>query len=114
MNNHTEYRRHSYQPPEHVHSAEEGEAVSQLAHRADPSLPTTQQTANSAKRVAWVRPTELANFTGPLIGRGVDLQAELIRRGRRTPVQATRAVRRGIAHSMQPERPAPQEEGIGL
>lgn len=114
MNTHSEYRRRSYQPTEQVHSAEDGEAVSQLAHRADPSLPTTQLTANSAKRVAWVRPTELANFTGPLIGRGVELQAELIRRARRTPVRATRAARRDIAHSLHTERTAPREEGIGL
>lgn len=113
MNNHAEYRRHSHQPPVQVPSAEDGEAVSQLAHRADPSLPTTQQPPQSSRRVAWVRPTELANFTGPLIGRGIDLQAELIRRARRAPVQATRAVRRHIHHSTQ-ERPAPREEGIAL
>ena len=112
MNSHAEYRRHSYRSPETSYSPEPDHSDGdQLARHADPSLPQTQQPGATSKRVAWVRPTELPNFAGPLVGRGIDLQAELIRRARRTPKTATRAVRRHIHH----QQPATsREEGIGL
>lgn len=115
MNNHPEYRRHTYRPPETSYSpeAEQAGQTNQLAHHADPSLQTTQPAAPSSKRIAWVRPTELPSYAGPLIGRGVDLQVELIRRARRSPVTATRAVRRHL-HRAAPTTPSPREEGIGL
>ena len=114
MNTHAEYRRHSYRPGT-SYSPESGYEVSQLAHDADPSLTQAQPpTGSNSRRVAWIRPTELAGFAGPLVGRGIDLQDELIRRARRTPKTATRAVRRRVGQSMHPERTTPREEGIGL
>ena len=115
MNTHAEYRRHNYSPAETSYSPEASHDVNQLAHDADPSLTQAQPpTGTSSRRVAWIRPTELASFTGPLIGRGIDLQTELIRRARRTPKTATRAARRRIGQSLHPERTTPREEGIGL
>jgi len=111
MNTHAEYRRHNYRPPEASYSPDAHHETSQLARHADPSLPETQQPSATSKRVAWVRPTELPNFAGPLVGRGIDLQAELIRRARRTPKTVTRAARR---HIHPPQGTAPREEGIGL
>ena len=111
MNTHAEYRRHSYRLPETTYSPEPTQEIDQLARHADPSLPRTEQLGATSKRVAWVRPTELPNLAGPLIGRGIDLQAELIRRARRTPKTVTRAARR---HVHQPQRDTTREEGIGL
>ena len=114
MNTHAEYRRHSHRPAETSFSPASGHDVSQLAHQADLSLTQAQPMRTTSKRVAWIRTTELASFAGPLVGRGIDLQAELIRRARRTPKTATRAVRRRIGQSLHPERTTPREEGIGL
>jgi hypothetical protein len=112
MNTHTEYRRHSYRPSEQPASTVD-QAASELARHGDPSLqheqPAREQTQ---KRVAWVRPTELGSYVGPMIGRGIDLQADLVRRARRTPATATRRIR----HSA-PDRPttsATSREGLGL
>lgn len=110
MNTHAEYRRHIYLPPETTYSPEPTQEI-ELARHADPSLPRTEQPGATSKRVAWVRPTELPNLAGPLVGRGIDLQAELIRRARRTPKTVTRAARR---HIHQPQRATTREEGIGL
>ena len=38
-------------------------------------------------------PTEMASYAGPLVGRGIDLHAELIRRALRAPTTASRAMR---------------------
>lgn len=111
MNTHAEYRRHSY-GPETSYSPEASHDANRLAHDADPSLTQARPpTGTSSRRVTWVRPTELPNFTGPLIGRGIDLQVELIRRARRAPKTVSRAARR---HIHQPQCSAPREEGIGL
>ena len=114
MNTHAEYRRHSYQPAETSNSPDASHDVSQLAHQADPSLTQAQPMGTTSKRVAWIRPTELASLAGPLVDRGIDLQDELFRRARRTPKTATRAVRRRVGQSLHPERTTPREEGIGL
>jgi hypothetical protein len=63
--------------------------------------------------IAWVRPTDLATYAAPLVGRGIDLQAELIRRARRGPATTTRALQRAIP------RPSPtlvvnRQEGLQL
>lgn len=113
MNTHAEYRRHSYRP-ETSYSPDANHGTSQFARHADPPLPETQQPGAISKRVAWIRPTDLSNFAGPLVGRGIDLQAELIRRARRTPKTATRAARHRIDQSLRSERTTPREEGIGL
>ena len=90
MNTDVEYRRHSHRPPHAVtptDSVDDPEnAASRLAHYRDPSLtrgmPVRPPTAVG---VAWVRPTELAAYAAPILGRGIDLQADLIRRARRSP-----------------------------
>lgn len=86
-----------------------------------PSLPsdgmerTALPPAVTAKNIAWVRPTELTAYSAPLIGRGIDLQAELIRRARRTPATATRAVRRSPSAPLtRREPPTAHEEGLQL
>ena len=95
MNTRPEYRRHTYRPPESSYS---------------PDAPTP---AEGAKRVTWVRPTDLVTYSGPLVGRGIDLETELIRRARRTPITATRAVRRRVAQTLH-RTPTSRTEGIGL
>ena len=113
MNTHAEYRRHSYRPPEHPSPAEGVESTaSELARHGDPSVgpghPGREQTQ---KRIAWVRPTELGSYLGPMVGRGIDLQTELVRRARRTPATMTRTLRHpGPDRSV----PAVSQEGLGL
>lgn len=114
MNTHAEYRRHSYQPPEHSTAAEAVDpAASELARHRDPSLRSDQPPREQKqKRVAWVRPTELGSYLGPMVGRGIDLQAELIRRARRTPTTTTRTLRHPG-----PDRsatPTSSQDGLGL
>src|SRR4051794_26068027 len=91
-------------------------AVSELAHHRDPSLSAAEGQAPSkaTKGIAWVRPTELAAYAAPMVGRGIDLQAELIRRARRTPVTARRAVGRGTPHSTSPSPWADRTRGLSL
>ena len=114
MNTHAEYRRHSYRPPEQpaVPDAVAPDA-SELARHRDPSLrsdePAREQTR---KGVAWVRPTELGSYVGPMVGRGIDLQAELVRRARRTPTTATRTIRYSAPN--RPTTSAASPEGLGL
>ena len=111
MNTHTEYRRHSYRPPEQPASTVDP-AASELARHGDPSLQHEQPARErTQKRVAWVRPTELGSYVGPMVGRGIDLQAELVRRARRTPATTTRTLRHPG-----PDRSAPavSQEGLGL
>lgn len=114
MNTHAEYRRHSYRPPERPSRAEGvNPTESELARHRDPSLgPEQPERGLAQKRIALVRPTELGSYLGPMIGRGIDLQAELVRRARRTPTTTTRTLRHPA-----PERPAtptPRHEGLGL
>jgi hypothetical protein len=59
-----------------------------------------------------VRPTELGSYVGPMIGRGIDLQAELVRRARRTPATTTRTIRHSASN--RPTTPAASSEGLGL
>jgi hypothetical protein len=93
VNTHSEYRRHGYQPPE-PSTPQPETAASELARHGDPSLAAASRTrAIAQKHVAWVRPTELASYAGPMVGRGVDLHAELLRRARRAPLTATRELR---------------------
>jgi hypothetical protein len=114
VNTHAEYRHHNYRPPEQPAAPESVEsAASELARHRDPSLasgPAQQQPR--AKRIAWVRPTELASYVGPMVGRGIDLQAELIHRARRTPATATRSLHRPGPSTA--TTPAPAQEGLGL
>ena len=115
MNTHSEYRRHGYQPPEPPTPQPEPEA-SELARHRDPSLATDSRPPFiPQKRVAWVRPTALASYAGPVVGRGIDLHAELVRRARRAPITASRARR----HPTPPTPPtlppaADRTEGLQL
>lgn len=92
MNTHSEYRRHGYQLPDPP-TPQPDEEANELARHGDPSLATgTGTLAISRKHLAWVRPTELASYVGPMVGRGIDLHTELVRRARRAPATA-RAMR---------------------
>ena len=115
MNTHAEYRRHSYRPPEPPVPNTEA-AGSALARHRDPSLSAPEGHAAPAKApkgIAWIRPTELASYVTPMVGRGIDLHAELIRRARRTPVTTRRALHRGV-HSPAPAQAANRTEGLSL
>lgn len=117
MNTHVEYRRHSYRLAEPSLPAPSTEANgSELARHRDPSLSVAggQAPAKAAKGIAWVRPTELATYVTPVVGRGVDLHAELIRRARRTPVTPTRAFHRGIPDSPSPRTSVNRTKGLSL
>jgi hypothetical protein len=117
VNTHAEYRRHGYRPPTSSLPTWGSMAMaSELARHGDPSLPRAegQATRRAVKRVAWVRPTELSTYLAPMVGRGVDLQAELIRRARRTPATSTRALHRGTPHTPSPTPPRPGHEGMSL
>jgi hypothetical protein len=113
VNTHAEYRRHSYRPPEQPATDAAAPDASELARHRDPSLrsdePAREQTR---KGVAWVRPTELGSYVGPMVGRGIDLQAELVRRARRTPTTATRTIRHSAPN--RPTTSAASPEGLGL
>ena len=114
MNTHAEYRRHSYRPPERPSPAEGVEPTAiELARHRDPSLGPDELVREQAqKRIAWVRPTELGSYLGPMVGRGIDLQTELVRRARRTPATTTRPLRhRGPDRSA---AAAVSQQGLGL
>lgn len=114
MNTHAEYRRHSYKavdPP--AQNAEQ--PVSELSHHRDRSLATAiTAPAAGSQGIAWVRPTDLASYAGPLVGRGIDLQSELIRRARRTPATTARAFQRRDPEIASPSSPSTRKEGLQL
>lgn len=116
MNTHAEYRRHAYRQPEQPATTPANEATAtELARHGDPSLRSNSAAPDpSQKRIAWVRPTELTSYVGPMVGRGVDLQAELIRRARRTPATTSRAVQQRAHRSPAAERPTARQEGLQL
>lgn len=100
MNTPEPYERHLDRTlPEAPSTPEHDTAFEALTVHRDPSLPgATAQAAPDHPRptVAWVRPSELPTLIGaPWTRRGIDLQAELTRRARRTPrTVATKAGRR--------------------
>lgn len=100
MNTHPRYRRHddrSVPSEEPTPLQPEGSEPAALSVHRDPSLAdTTNSRSYGAERgIAWVRPAELPAMVGTRwAGRGIDLQADLVRRARRTPVTAARAARR--------------------
>ena len=79
----------------------EADETSALARHKDPSV-TGKDVAGvaetkKARGVEWVRPSDLlASRSQRVSGRGIDFQAELVRRSRRVPVRAVRATGRGI------------------
>jgi hypothetical protein len=107
VNTDVEYRRHSQRPSNPVAVRDSADdldgAASRLAHRHDPSLDSAAPARpTTALGMTWVRPSELGAYSTPIVGRGIDLQAELIRRARRTPVTTTRALSRLVDHPTAP------------
>jgi hypothetical protein len=73
------------------------EAVAALAVHRDPSVPDAAPSNDPKPQrgIAWVRPSELPTMLGSKwAGRGIDLQADLVRQSRRVPITAARAGRR--------------------
>ena len=95
--------------------------VSALAVHRDPSQSPAERQGQAAAKgqrsIAWVRPSELATTLGSdRLRRGIDLEAELARRARRTPAQAAWKVRRRITRNAigRPETSAPTVTDQGI
>jgi hypothetical protein len=115
VNTHDPYERRISQPTPYVEpSSDLPQEPPALAVHSDPSQPQlapTDPPELPGRRIAWVRPSELPTVVmTPVVGRGINLQAELTRRARRSPITATRASRR-ISRSTiaRPERATPTE-----
>jgi hypothetical protein len=109
--------------PEPSPTPEHHQAVDALAVHRDPSVQTAevkQETERSQPSVAWVRPSEMPSLLGSkLVRRGIDLQAELTRRARRTPSAAVtkasrRVTRTSIARPDSASSSITNHEGLGL
>lgn len=118
-------RRLDRTPPEPAPTPEHGAAaeVDALAVHRDPSVPTVEAKPDpdrSQPSVAWVRPSEVPTLLGSkFVRRGIDLQAELTRRARRTPgaavSQASRRITRtSIARTDSASPTITNQEGLGL
>ena len=84
-------------------ATEQAAEPSALAVHRDPSQPTLAAAAEADRSkpgIAWVRPSELPTIVGaPWVRRGIDLQAELTRRARRSPITATARARGRISRT---------------
>lgn len=109
--------------PEPAPTPEAEKAVDALAVHRDPSVPAAearQETDRSQPSVVWVRPSEMPTLLGSkFVRRGIDLQAELTRRARRTPGAAAskasrRITRTSIARSDNSGASITDQEGLGL
>jgi hypothetical protein len=116
-------RRLDRTPPEPARTPDAEKAVDALAVHKDPSVPSSgarQETDRSQPSVAWVRPSEMPSLLGSkFVRRGIDLQAELTRRARRTPGAAVSKASRRITRTSiaRPDTPSPSitdPEGLGL
>ncbi|OUZ10232.1 hypothetical protein BHE97_07705 [Aeromicrobium sp. PE09-221] len=124
MNHNPHEHRTDWSPESASRTTEGPEAeVPALAVHRNPSQSPTERRAPEdvkAKRtIAWVRPSELVTTLGSdRLRRGVDLEAELARRARRTPAQAAWKVRRRITRNAigRPgsSTPTVTEQGIRL
>jgi hypothetical protein len=110
-------------PPEPAPTPDAEKAVDALAVHKDPSVPTSgarQETDRSQPSVAWVRPSEMPTLlSSKFVRRGIDLQAELTRRARRTPGAAVSKASRSITRTSiaRPDTTGPSitdPEGLGL
>ena len=97
------------------------ESVAALAVHRDPSVPDAAPSndAKPQRGIAWVRPSEVPTMLGgKWAGRGIDLQADLVRRSRRGPIRAARAGRRisraAIAHPEPVSPTVAASEELGL
>lgn len=109
--------------PEPAPPPEAEKAIDALAVHRDPSVPTAeakQEAERSQPSVAWVRPSEMPTLLGSkFVRRGIDLQAELTRRARRTPGAAVSKASRRITRTSiaRPDTSSPSitdQEGLGL
>lgn len=109
--------------PEPAPTPEAEKAGDALAVHRDPSVPTAeakQAAERSQPGVAWVRPSEMPTLLGSkFVRRGIDLQAELTRRARRTPGAAVSKASRRITRTSiaRPDTTSPSitnQEGLGL
>lgn len=119
MNTHAEYRRHLDEPRQGTPAPAPAQALANhLAVAGDPSLRSAQPgpSTPAGRRIAWIRPTELHAHAGPLIGRGIDLQTELLRRGRGAPRRAARSLTRTLTQppGAAPQPPTVTDEGLQL
>lgn len=124
MNTPDPYVRHlDRTPPETAPTPDAEKAVDALAVHKDPSVTAAeskQETDRSQPSVAWVRPSEMPTLLGSkFVRRGIDLQAELTRRARRTPGAAVAKASRRITRTSiaQPDTTSPSitdQEGLGL
>lgn len=124
MNTPDPYVRHlDRTPPEPAPTTDAEKTVDALAVHKDPSGPTSgarQETDRSQPSVAWVRPSEMPTLLGSkFVRRGIDLQAELTRRARRTPGAAVSKASRRITRTSiaRPDNTSPgitDQEGLGL
>ena len=89
------------------------EDVSHPARHGDPSLVHPGLATPTGQRIAWMRPTDLHSYAGAVIGRGIDLQAELTRRAGRAPHTLARSARRA-APDVSRRGPATQTSQEGL
>lgn len=121
MNTPEPYERRTLLEPAPTPEAERG--VDALAVHRDPSVPVAearQETDRSQPSVAWVRPSEMPTLLGSkVVRRGIDLQAELTRRARRTPGMGVSKASRRITRTSiaRPDTPGPSitdQEGLGL
>lgn len=116
-------RRLDRTPPEPAPTPDAEKAVDALAVYKDPSVPSSgarQEADRSHRSVAWVRPSEMPSLLGSkFVRRGIDLQAELTRRARRTPGSAVSKASRRITRTSiaRPDNTSPgitDQEGLGL
>ncbi len=124
MNTHTPYQRRLDRTlPDPAPTPEAEKTVDALAVHRDPSVPTAevkQETDRSQPSVAWARPSEMPTLLGSkFVRRGIDLQAELTRRARRTPGAAVskssrRITRTSIARHDTASPSITDQEGLGL
>ncbi len=104
-------------------SAANAEVVSAFAVHGDPShrqKPPEENAGRERAKILWVRPSDLPTLLGTTrVRRGIDLQAELVRRARLAPARGARHLRQRVTRTeiAQP-RPAAQtatsREGLGL
>lgn len=114
MNTHAAYHRHGFRAPAQPSTAPSEVEGSQPPHHRDPSLAPEARPTSGSNRVAWLRPTELAAYAGPTVGRGIDLQAELVRRARRVPATAVRGLHLPTPSTAGAARPVGAQEGLVL
>lgn len=100
MNTYEAHKRWLAPPPASPLQNDEVGAPSDVAVHGDPSrkvtvtAPLGVRSDDPGRRIAWVRPSELPTVVmTPMVGRGIDLQSELMRRARREPVAAARRTR---------------------